>query len=50
MFDWEGVDDQENETGDAPPIGIERVFVNGKQVLSEGRVSTVRGAGEVLTP
>ena len=48
VFDWEGVRDQDNEAGNAPPVGIEHVFVNGKQILDRGRISHLRGAGEVL--
>ena len=48
VFDWEGVRDQENEAGNASPVGIEHVFVNGKQIFDRGRISHLRGAGEVL--
>ena len=49
VFDWEGVRDQENQAGNAPPMGIEHVFVNGKHILDGGRISPLRGAGQVLT-
>ena len=49
VFDWEGVSDHANETGDAAPSGIEHVFVNGRHVLDMGCISSIRGAGHVLT-
>ena len=49
VFDWEGVSDHANEKGDAAPSGIEHVFVNGWHVLDMGCVSSIRGAGHVLT-
>jgi N-acyl-D-amino-acid deacylase len=49
VFDWDGVSDRVNETGDAPPIGIEHVFVNGRQILDNGTICALRGVGEVLT-
>jgi N-acyl-D-amino-acid deacylase len=48
VFDWDEVQEGGNETGDAPPSGIEHVFVNGTQILEAGAVRTVRGAGEAL--
>ena len=48
VFDWDEVRDGTNETGDAPPLGIEHVFVNGEQILEAGAIRTVRGAGKAL--
>ena len=48
VFDWERIGDRENATGDASPSGIERVFINGKQVLGEDRISSAPGTGQVL--
>jgi N-acyl-D-amino-acid deacylase len=49
VFDWESVTDHVNETGDASPSGIEHVFVNGRQILDMGLVSSSNGRGQVLT-
>jgi len=48
VFDWNEVRDGVSESGDAAPAGIERVFVNGEQILEAGKIRTVRGAGQVL--
>ena len=48
VFDWNAVGDGANESGDAAPSGVERVFVNGEPILEAGQVRAVRGAGEVL--
>jgi N-acyl-D-amino-acid deacylase len=48
VFDWEQVQEGANETGDAPPSGVEHVFVNGTQILEAGAIRTVRGAGQLL--
>ena len=48
VFDWSAVRDHTDESGDAPPSGIERVFVNGESIFEAGRVSLARGAGKVL--
>jgi N-acyl-D-amino-acid deacylase len=48
VFDWEGVRDHANETGDASPTGIEHVFVNGRQIYDRGTISTERGIGKVI--
>jgi N-acyl-D-amino-acid deacylase len=48
VFDWNEVRDGASESGDAAPSGIERVFVNGEQILEAGKIRTVRGTGQVL--
>jgi N-acyl-D-amino-acid deacylase len=50
VFDWNVVSDRADEAGNASPSGIEHLFVNGTQILEEGQVRSVRGAGEVLAP
>jgi N-acyl-D-amino-acid deacylase len=50
VFDWSSVSDRTNETGDASPIGIEHLFVNGVQILEAGEVRSIRGPGKVLAP
>ena len=50
VFDWEGVRDHGNATGDASPSGVEHVFVNGERSLDMGIVRAVPGAGQVLSP
>lgn len=49
VFDWEHVRESKSGSGDAPPTGIEHVFVNGTQIFERGRIAHVRGAGELLT-
>jgi N-acyl-D-amino-acid deacylase len=48
VFDRTRVGERENEAGDAAPVGIEHVFVNGRQILDQGRISRLPGAGELL--
>jgi N-acyl-D-amino-acid deacylase len=48
VFDWQGVRDQESEAGNAAPVGIEHVFVNGTQIFDRGRISHMPGSGEIL--
>jgi len=48
VFDWNAVQDRASETGDAGPLGIEQVFVNGRPILRAGELCAARGAGEVL--
>lgn len=48
VFDWDEVRDHTNETGDALPTGIDRVFVNGHPILDEGGIREQPGAGRVL--
>ncbi|MGD8316546.1 MAG: amidohydrolase family protein [Myxococcales bacterium] len=48
VFDWNEVRDHANETGDALPTGIERVFVNGHPILDEAGICERPGAGRVL--
>jgi N-acyl-D-amino-acid deacylase len=49
VFDWSNIRDNNTltETGKAPG-GIEAVFINGRQVLSKGRVDGSIKAGEVV--
>ncbi len=49
IFDWERVKDNNTpEKTDQNPTGIEAVFINGKQVLGNGRVRESLRAGRVL--
>ena len=48
VFDWGTVSESENEAGDATPVGIEQVFVNGRQIFDRGEISHAPGAGRVL--
>lgn len=49
VFDWERVKDNNTpKKTDQNPTGIEAVFINGKQVLSNGRVRESLEAGKVL--
>jgi len=48
VFDWNEVQDGANEFGDAAPSGIHHVFVNGRPIVTAGRVRNARGAGEML--
>ena len=48
VFSWDDVRDQSNATGDAPPTGIEHVFVNGAHLFDHGAISATSGAGHVL--
>jgi N-acyl-D-amino-acid deacylase len=49
VFDWGTVSESENEAGDAAPVGIEQVFVNGRQIFDRGEISYSPGAGRVLS-
>ena len=48
VFDWNQVADGTNALGDAPPSGIEHVFVNGRPIFEAGELRDARGAGEIL--
>jgi N-acyl-D-amino-acid deacylase len=48
VFSWDDVRDQSNATGDAPPTGIEHVFVNGAHLFDHGAISATPGTGQVL--
>jgi N-acyl-D-aspartate/D-glutamate deacylase len=48
VFDWEGIRDHKNATGDAPPSGVEYVFVNGKLLFDMGMVTAEPSAGQLL--
>jgi len=49
VFDWNAVHDNNTRTvTDRKPTGIEHVFINGEQVMAEGRVETNATAGKVL--
>lgn len=46
VFDWEGIKDNNTVTDtDNAPTGIETVFMNGKQVLADGKVDVDANAG-----
>ena len=49
IFDWDTVKNNNTpENAEQPPSGIEAVFINGRQVLSDGRVADSTLAGTVL--
>jgi N-acyl-D-amino-acid deacylase len=49
VFDWGMVKDNNTITGfDNAPTGIEAVFMNGKQVLRDGKVDSLAQAGQLL--
>jgi N-acyl-D-aspartate/D-glutamate deacylase len=49
VFNWSTIrDNTTRERSDAPPTGIEGVFVNGKRVLSGGTVDSSVKAGLIL--
>jgi N-acyl-D-amino-acid deacylase len=49
IFDWNKVtDNNSREMTDQTPTGIETVFINGKQVLQNGKVDTASNPGVVL--
>ena len=48
VFDWNEVRDQTTPKGNADPVGIEHVFVNGKAILDAGAIQIERGAGQLL--
>jgi N-acyl-D-amino-acid deacylase len=49
VFDWRTVKDNTNPTEfDRFPTGIEAVFMNGKQVLQDGKVNAQALAGQPL--
>jgi len=49
VFNWNTIkDNTTRERSDAPPTGIEGVFVNGKRVLTNGRVDASVKAGVVI--
>ncbi len=49
VFNWNTIrDNTTRERSDAPPTGIEGVFVNGKRVLANGRVDASIKAGVIL--
>ena len=49
VFDWETVHDNNTQTlTDQKPTGMEHVFINGRQVLAEGRVDSGALVGKVL--
>ncbi|MFZ1863304.1 MAG: amidohydrolase family protein [Polyangiales bacterium] len=48
VFDWDRIRDHKNDTGDAPPTGIEHVFVNGHPMLEDGVILAESGTGRVL--
>lgn len=49
VFDWDGIRDHKNTTGDAAPSGVEHVFVNGKPLLDLGIVTAQPGSGQLLS-
>lgn len=48
VFDWNVVSDQPSQTGDAAPVGIEHVFVNGSQIFDGGEIMNKQPTGQVL--
>jgi N-acyl-D-amino-acid deacylase len=48
VFDWDLVRDGANPSGDAAPLGVEQLFINGYRAMEAGVIRTMRGAGEVL--
>jgi N-acyl-D-amino-acid deacylase len=48
VFDWEQVRDHANETNDAPPTGIQHVFVNGTPLLVDGALTSGASPGRLL--
>ncbi|MBW2367969.1 MAG: amidohydrolase family protein [Deltaproteobacteria bacterium] len=50
VFDWENVRDNNSiKETDRAPTGIERVFINGRQVKKDGQVDVSIKAGVILT-
>ncbi len=50
VFDWNVVSDRATPSGDAAPVGVEHVFVNGAHIFDGRHVSEVPRAGELLLP
>lgn len=48
VFDWDTVNDCDDPTGSAPPIGIDRVFVNGQEAFSSTEPPSHARSGQVL--
>jgi N-acyl-D-amino-acid deacylase len=48
VFDWQVVRDNENDTGDATPSGIDHVFINGHHTLRNGQVHRAERTGHLL--
>jgi hypothetical protein len=50
VIDWKNIRDNNTvkETS-SKPSGIEAVFINGKQVLSKGKINAAIKAGRIIT-